>query len=129
LPGRVAGGFLAGEDLEVLSHIQKGGWEIWYNPRMEINHKIPRDRLTREYLTSLMAGIGLSRYVTRTVGLTYFQKPWVVLAYWLNDLRKLLIHMCKYPKTSGIVTAAERELLVKSLLSPLYFWLKHPLNN
>ena len=50
LSGRIPGSMLTSEDLEVLAYIQQSGWEIWYNSHMEIIHKIPQHRLTKEYL-------------------------------------------------------------------------------
>jgi cellulose synthase/poly-beta-1,6-N-acetylglucosamine synthase-like glycosyltransferase len=42
LGGRKSGSMLTGEDTETISYIQQGGWEIWYNPAMEVTHKIPK---------------------------------------------------------------------------------------
>ncbi len=67
LRGRVFGSMVAGEDLEALAHIQQGGWEIWYNPAMVIQHKIPSERLTPEYLFSLVGGAGLCRHHLRWI--------------------------------------------------------------
>jgi hypothetical protein len=93
---------------------------------MEIFHKIPARRLTREYLISLMGGIGLSRYVTRTIGIKSYFKPFLVLAYWFNDLRKICLHILKYSQVikTDVVAASERELLIKSWISPFYFWFR-----
>ncbi|HEY9664361.1 MAG TPA: hormogonium polysaccharide biosynthesis glycosyltransferase HpsE, partial [Allocoleopsis sp.] len=88
LAGRIGGNMLAGEDIEALGYIQRSGWEIWYNPAMQIWHKIPAWRLERAYLLSLFRGIGLSRHVTRMVCVAPWQRPWMMLAYLLNDLRK-----------------------------------------
>ena len=64
LSGRAHGNMLTGEDLEMLSYIQASPWEIWYNPAMEITHKVPPGRLERNYLVACLRGVGLSRYVT-----------------------------------------------------------------
>lgn len=55
LTGRVSGNTLTGEDTEMLSYIQKAGWEIWYNPEMEIHHQIPGWRVQKEYLIPFFA--------------------------------------------------------------------------
>ncbi|MGL4503478.1 MAG: hormogonium polysaccharide biosynthesis glycosyltransferase HpsE, partial [Planktothrix sp.] len=44
LTGRILGSMLTSEDLEVLSYIQQSDWEIWYNPKMELDHQIPKNR-------------------------------------------------------------------------------------
>ena len=126
LTGRVEGSMLTSEDLEVLGYIQSKGWEIWYNPEMKITHKIPAHRLTREYLIPFIGGIGLSRYVTRMVGVKSYLKPILLLAYFVNDLRKILFQLLKYGMSvkTDLVAACEMELYIKSLISPFYLWSK-----
>jgi glycosyltransferase involved in cell wall biosynthesis len=124
LTGRITGNMLTSEDLEMLSYIQKSGWEIWYNPEMEIYHQIPSSRLTKEYLIPFVSGIGLSRYVTRMVNVKPFYKPIVTLAYMINDLRKLILHLIKYRHQViiDLVASCEMHYFVSSLISPLYLW-------
>jgi len=126
LTGRVTDNMLTSEDLEMLSYIQKAGWEIWYNPEMEIYHQIPRWRLQREYLIPFFRGIGLSRYVTRMVNVKPWVKPVAFLAYMLNDLRKIILHLLKYRQQvkSDLVANCEMQLFLSSLISPFYLW-KH----
>ncbi|MBW4668692.1 MAG: hormogonium polysaccharide biosynthesis glycosyltransferase HpsE [Cyanomargarita calcarea GSE-NOS-MK-12-04C] len=124
LTGRIAGNMLTGEDLEMLSHIQKSGWKIWYNPEMEIYHQIPHWRLQREYLIPFFRGIGLSRFVTRTVSLKPWIRPIALLAYTINDLKKIFFHLLKYrlQVKTELVAACEMQLFVSSLISPFYLW-------
>lgn len=126
LTGRVTGNMLTSEDLEMLSYIQKIGWEIWYNPDMEIYHKIPSIRLQKKYLIPFFRGIGLSRYVTRMVNIKPWYKPVAFLAYMFNDLRKIILHLLKYRTNlqSDLVAACEMQLYVSSLVSPFYLWRK-----
>ncbi|CDN15586.1 probable glycosyl transferase [Richelia intracellularis] len=94
LSGIISGNMLTGEDIEVLAHIQKAGWKIWYNPAMEIYHQIPQWRLTSDYLIPFFKGIGLSRYVTSMIDV----KPWLRTAFFfgyiMNDLRKIIRNFC-----------------------------------
>ncbi|MCJ8281615.1 MAG: hormogonium polysaccharide biosynthesis glycosyltransferase HpsE, partial [Rivularia sp. ALOHA_DT_140] len=124
LTGRIVGNMLTGEDTEMLSHIQKSNWEIWYNPEMEIYHQIPRWRLQKEYLFPFFKGIGLSRYVTRMVDIKPYLKPAAIFAYMANDLRKILFHVLKHGRKvrTDLVTACELQLFVNSLISPFYLW-------
>ena len=124
LTGRINGNMLTGEDTEMLRYIQQSNWEIWYNPEMEIYHQIPRWRLQKEYLFPFFKGIGLSRYVTRTVNIKPYLKPAVIFAYMVNDLRKILFHIIKYGKKIkfDLVAACEMQLFVNSLISPFYLW-------
>ncbi|MGK7952756.1 MAG: hormogonium polysaccharide biosynthesis glycosyltransferase HpsE [Xenococcaceae cyanobacterium] len=126
LSGRIPGSMLTGEDTEVLGYFQQKSWEIWYNPEMKIIHKIPANRLTKDYLIPFMRGIGLSRYVTRMIGVKSWQKPFLSLAYFMHDLRKIVLHFLKYGRAikTDLVTACEFELYVNSLISPLYLWSK-----
>ncbi len=83
LLGRVASSMLAGEDAEALLYIHRAGWEIWYNPAMEVEHVIPQERLEKNYLISLMRGIGFSRYHLRMLLCETWQRPFAFLLYHL----------------------------------------------
>ncbi|NEP78210.1 MAG: glycosyltransferase family 2 protein, partial [Okeania sp. SIO3B3] len=122
LSGRVPGSMLTGEDIETISYIQKAGWEIWYNPAMEVIHKIPEHRTQKDYLIKFFRGIGLSRYVTRMLGIKPWLKPLVLLAYTVNDSRKIIRHLLKYglKLRTDVVAACELELYINSLISPFY---------
>jgi glycosyltransferase involved in cell wall biosynthesis len=126
LGGRTNVNMLTGEDLEVLAHIQNSGWEIWYNPEMEIYHQIPHWRLTKEYLIPFFRGIGHSRFVIRMLGVKSWQTPLALVAYMINDLRKIAIHLVKYRGDikHDLVAACEMQLFVSSFFSP-FFLLKN----
>lgn len=130
LQGRVTGLKLQGNDVEAFSYIRDSGWEIWHNPKMEISHKIPKQRLEREYLIKLMKGIGLSRYHTRMISWKTWQRPFMLVAYMINDIRKIIIHFLQYGNLyqNEPVYAAEKEFLLNSLLSPFYI-LRHTIYN
>ncbi|NET09679.1 MAG: glycosyltransferase family 2 protein [Symploca sp. SIO2B6] len=124
LVGRIHGNMLAGEDTELLAHIQRSPWEIWYNPAMNVVHKIPETRLQREYLLPLFRGIGLSRHVSRMLSVRDWQQPIMFFAYLINDLRKIIQYQFKYGRKlkNNLVLACEFELLTHSLASPFYLW-------
>lgn len=110
-----------GEDLESLSHLNRAGWQIWHNPAMQIVHHIPAARLEPFYLMRLCRGIGLGRYPTRRVRFAAWQWPWVLPLFGLNDLRRLIAHLLRFPLVQAdVVSRCERTLLIYSLLSPLY---------
>jgi glycosyltransferase involved in cell wall biosynthesis len=131
LTGRVKGNMLTSEDLEMLSYIQKAGWEIWYNPEMEIYHKIPSSRLKKDYLIPFFRGIGLSRYVTRMVNIQPWYRPFAFFAYMINDLRKIAFHLLKHRNKlqHDLVADCEMELFISSLISPFYLWKNGYLKN
>ncbi|MGB3510835.1 MAG: hormogonium polysaccharide biosynthesis glycosyltransferase HpsE [Microcoleaceae cyanobacterium] len=124
LTGRVNKKLVSGEDIELLSYIQQSKWEIWYNPAMEIDHKIPTKRLERDYLIPLLRGVGFSRYVTRMLSLKPWQRPLIYPLYMLNDIRRIILRLLKYNTKikSDIVAACKLELYISSLISPLYLW-------
>ncbi|MEM8613691.1 MAG: hormogonium polysaccharide biosynthesis glycosyltransferase HpsE [Cyanobacteria bacterium P01_H01_bin.105] len=119
--GKNAG--LASEDLEAMLHIQKAGWEVWYNSDMVVTHQIPSQRLQQEYLVALFRCVGLSRFYIRWLGTQDWQRLFKAPAYVANDLRKLALHYLKngLRQTSlDTVTACERSLLTSTLISPVF---------
>ncbi len=122
LTGRIPGNMLTSEDLEMLLYIQKRGWEVWYNPEMEVYHKITSNRLQKDYLIPFFRGIGLSRYVTRMINVQPCHKPIVFFAYIINDLRKILLHIITHGNKlqSDLVAACEMQLFLSSFISPFY---------
>ncbi|MGD1856534.1 MAG: hormogonium polysaccharide biosynthesis glycosyltransferase HpsE [Leptolyngbyaceae cyanobacterium] len=122
LTGRTSTSMLTGEDTESLLHIQRAGWEVWYNPDMRLQHKIPRTRLTRQYLHGLCRGIGLSRYRTRMLSVAAWQRPLMLGLYMANDIRKILHHCLRYRQDviRDDVAFCELTLYVASLVSPIF---------
>ncbi len=127
LSGRKPNSMLTGEDTEAISYIQQTGWEIWYNPAMEVIHKIPKHRFEKDYLISFFSGIGLSRHVTRMVGVKPWLKPLLFLAYMVNDIRKIIYHLLKYnyKLPTDLVAICEIVLYINSLKSFFYLWSNH----
>ena len=124
LIGRVGKYILSGEDAEALLYIHRGGWEVWYNPEMEIEHVIPSGRLEKSYLTSIMSGVGLCRHHLRMLQFPTWQQPLFFLLYLVNDSRKLIWHYLKHGKIAekNVVAACERERLLGTAISPFYLW-------
>ena len=124
LSGPTESNMLPGEDIEMLAHMQRSSWEIWYNPGMHVTHKIPSRRLQRDYLIPFFRSIGHSRYVTRMSGIEPWQRFWMAIAYFLNDGRKVIRHLLKhgFQVRSNLVLACEFELFLHSLISPFYLW-------
>lgn len=119
--GKSAG--LASEDLEAMLHIQKAGWEVWYNSDMVITHQIPETRLQQEYLVALLRCIGLSRFYIRWLGTKDWQRLFKVPAYIANDLRKLAFYYLKHRSRKApldTVTACEQVLLISTIVSPVF---------
>ncbi|MDJ0648615.1 MAG: hormogonium polysaccharide biosynthesis glycosyltransferase HpsE [Xenococcaceae cyanobacterium MO_188.B19] len=117
------------EDIEMLSYIWQAGWEIWFNPEMEINHLISKSRFENKYLINFFRSNGLTRHYVRMLNYQSWQKPFVIPAYILNDISKVIIYLIKYWRiiNTDIVAAVQLELLLCTLISPLYVIGKHQL--
>ncbi|MGB6169265.1 MAG: hormogonium polysaccharide biosynthesis glycosyltransferase HpsE [Geitlerinemataceae cyanobacterium] len=124
LSGRSSLSILNSEDLEMVLYMQNAGWEIWYNPEMEIYHKIPRQRLQREYLLYLMRSTGLARHYIRMLRFKSWQKPLVFPVGFVRDIYKAVCYFLKHRQDfdRDVVAACEMEFLVSSIISPFYLW-------
>ncbi|MBW4642863.1 MAG: hormogonium polysaccharide biosynthesis glycosyltransferase HpsE [Goleter apudmare HA4340-LM2] len=124
LVGRVGSSMLGGEDAESLLYIYRAGWEIWYNPEMVVDHIIPAWRLERDYLISLMHGVGLTRYHLRMLLLKSWQRPLAFFVYIFSDIRKIILHYLKHQKVleNDILAACEMARLIATFVSPFYLW-------
>ena len=122
LTGRSTNSILNSEDLEAILYIQNGGWEIWYNPAMEIEHQIPRERLTRDYLLFLMRSTGLARHHIRMLRYKPWQRPFVFFFGWFNDIYKAIQFYVRnhHHLEQDIVKACEMEFLLSTISSPFY---------
>ncbi|MGC9524302.1 MAG: hormogonium polysaccharide biosynthesis glycosyltransferase HpsE [Limnospira sp.] len=116
-----------GEDIETLSYLRKAGWQIWHNPDLIIEHHIPSSRLQKAYLLKLCHGVGLSRCATRTVYRPRWQHPFIIPAYLIIDICKLLAYSLKNYKSlnQDLIDRCQFELLRGSIISPFYHYRKN----
>ncbi len=123
LKGRVNNSFVAGEDLEVLAHIQKAGWEIWYNPKMLIHHKIPKHRLDKKYLLSIAWGTGLCRHHIRMARYESWQKIILTPCHISNDVFVFLLSVFHFLSSPQKKLLGNFDLIYRlaTVLSPFYF--------
>lgn len=56
--GRVGGGFVGGDDIALVIRAHQLGYEVWYEPSLVIDHRIPASRTEMAYLLKLYEGIG-----------------------------------------------------------------------
>jgi glycosyltransferase involved in cell wall biosynthesis len=127
LSGRIGQSLMANEDLEVQSYIQNAGWQIWYHPKMHMDHKMPSQRLEREYLIKIVRGDGLARHHIRMLRVKPWQRPLAFILYLANDLRQLILHFIKYRNVleTNIEAACKMEHLIATLVSPFYLFRKY----
>lgn len=115
---------LADEDLAALINIQQAGWDIWYNPKMIVYHKIPNSRLKRDYLLALVRCVGLSRNRLRMMTLKSWQRPLAFPSYMANDFRRLALQLIKKGNLikNDHDTAGQKKFLWNKFKSPLCLW-------
>ena len=115
-----------GEDFEALMHIGNAGWEIWYNPEMQIYHQIPSWRLEKQYLLTLTRCAGLNTCYLRTLNAKSWRIPIIVLRLMMGSLRRLIMHLFKYRSKirTDIVAACEMEFFLSCFISPFYLLMK-----
>jgi glycosyltransferase involved in cell wall biosynthesis len=78
------------EDMELQWYLYKNGWEVWHNPNMHMDHKIPAERFEKEYLKGFFKAHGFGRHRMRMIRLKSWQRPLATVAYWGADLWKLM---------------------------------------
>lgn len=133
--GRLGRLMVSGDDTEVLLYLYKAGWEIWYNPAMNIEHKIPHWRLEKNYLLRLALGCGLCTFQLRLINANNWQKPVILFRTILGNLRRIILHILKYKRgfQTDLIVRVELEFYLGSLLSPFYalifYFAKLPIKN
>lgn len=122
--GRIGKSMVGGEDFELMLHMHKQGWEIWYNPAMHAYHQIPQQRLERDYLVTLSKSCGLCAYHLRSINTKGYQKLLLMLRFWLgSDLRRALQHFWRHRGAfkTDLVAECEMAFFWASWFSPCYF--------
>ncbi|MGJ3247021.1 MAG: hormogonium polysaccharide biosynthesis glycosyltransferase HpsE [Elainellaceae cyanobacterium] len=115
-----------GNDYEISLHMHKAGWEIWYNPTMNIEHYIPAWRLERPYLLSIAHLYGLCTCELRMIPATSWQRPILLARTLAGSSKRILIHLIKYRGKirTDLGLACELAFFWGNLLSP-FFYLKN----
>ena len=109
LVGRQGNTLTAGDDSEMVLRIRRVGYELWYNPAMQLQHYIPRRRMSIEYLCRLHRGFGQSSPVLGTLGND--QEPTV--AWRLRMLASSLKGVVRL-----LLSITVRDLLTKRHITP-----------
>ncbi|MEY3330140.1 MAG: hypothetical protein RLZZ115_3025 [Cyanobacteriota bacterium] len=112
-----------GNDYEISLNLYKGGWEIWYNPEMHLNHYIPSDRLEKKYLLSLASLYGLKSCEFRMLITPKWKKTITFFKVMLGGIKRYIQHQIKHKKDIeiDIVAACELKFFRASAISPFYF--------
>ena len=112
-----------GNDYEISLHFYGKGWEIWYNPAMQIEHLIPAWRMEKNYLLRIAQLYGLCTCEIRLIIAKPQQKPLLLIKSFLGSLRRLIIHLIKYRDRAitNLGLACETAFFWGSVLSPFYY--------
>lgn len=118
--GRNGGRLTSGEDTEMCLFVQQCGFEFGFNPKMVMEHLIPRGRLDMSYLRKLWGSFAEGDYIA------YHQdkiSTWrkVILIY--KNLRKYLKKKLAYNLTNQAIKRKKLELdliYLKAILDKLY---------
>jgi glycosyltransferase involved in cell wall biosynthesis len=123
LTGKLPGLLIQGDDYEPLLYLHKAGWQIWYNPALQTDHQIPRQRLERAYLLALAQGCGLATCQLRMINATRPQKPLIVLRTLLGNLRRVIFHFIKHrgQLKTDLIAACEMSFFWGSMMSVFYY--------
>jgi len=130
LAGKLPGVFIQGDDYEPLLYIDKGNWQILYNPALKTYHQIARQRFEREYLLTLARGCGLSTCQLALIADDSWCRPLVALRVFVGSLRRLTAHLLhsRGKANADLAAAVQLQFHLGSLLSPLYVrrWVRLP---
>lgn len=93
---------------------------------MCIHHKIPKQRLEREYLLPLAKGIGLTTYYLRMLNAKSWQKPKILARIILGSLWGIIHLFIKHRSKvkNDLISAFELEFFLGRLQSPFYSFYK-----
>ncbi|MBF2067333.1 MAG: glycosyltransferase family 2 protein [Calothrix sp. C42_A2020_038] len=101
LVGRKGTALSASEDFEFCLALRAAGWQLWYDPRLQLQHCLPASRLQWSYLRRLKRGIGAS-----SVGLDHYsflesENGWSLKAKlkqnWYWRVAFSLLKLMRYP--------------------------------
>jgi glycosyltransferase involved in cell wall biosynthesis len=65
----------AGGDTEICAALTLLGWKLWYDPRLELQHFMPSERLTWSYLRRLWRGFGHASVALSWYSFALSRKP------------------------------------------------------
>ncbi len=116
LVGRKGKALTSGDDSEMVLRIRNAGYELWYNPAMQLQHYIPKHRISSGYLCRLLRGIGQSWPTLYVLG-NRLQPTLAVRTYIFGESIRQLSREWLRATSSGILQPRSAPLESKIYLS------------
>ena len=116
--GRTGNNLLAGEEKDLFNRIRKAGYEILYFPNIGVKHCIPGRRTTKEFVTRLAHGVGVSeRLRTQHIGtLSYITRLLMELVKWVGTIVLWCQYLLERKKAKGDMLVLFRHYVTKGII-------------
>ncbi|NET09678.1 MAG: glycosyltransferase family 2 protein [Symploca sp. SIO2B6] len=85
-----------GDDYQISLYMYNQGWQIWYNPDMQISHQIPAWRMEKDYLRSLAHLYGLCTCELTMLMTPMWLRPLVLTKNLLGAAKRLVLHLLEH---------------------------------
>jgi len=103
--------------------MHNAGWEIWYNPAMQIYHRIPPWRFEKHYMTAIAHLYGVTTCELLMIITKPRQRPFVLVKSFAGSLRRLVLHVIKYRGKirTDLDAACEMSFHMGNIISPFQY--------
>lgn len=117
--GRTGNNLLAGEEKDLFNRIRKAGYPIFYFPHIGVKHCIPARRTTKEFVSRLAYGVGVSEHLrTRHIGASaYYKRLFMECIKWGGTIVLWLYYTIQGKLTKGNILVLFRYHVTKGLFS------------
>jgi len=116
--GRSKNNLMAGEEKDIFNRIKNLGEKILYFPNIEVQHVIPLQRTTDDYIIRMGQGVGMSEKV-RTLGISktnYFKRLFAEFIKWMASVVLFIGFCLKFQPAKGTKLLVFRWNVTKGLL-------------
>ncbi|MGK7872357.1 MAG: hormogonium polysaccharide biosynthesis glycosyltransferase HpsE [Xenococcaceae cyanobacterium] len=112
-----------GDDYSISLHLHKHGWQIWYNPEMEIEHYIPANRIEKKYLSGIAYCYGLVTCEMLAILTPPHQRIFIFLKSFLGSSKRIILHLLKWKLKlrTDLGAAVELSFHWGNLISPIAY--------
>ncbi len=109
------------EDYEISLHMYNHGWEIWYNPEMQIQHLIPEWRMQKDYLLKIAHTYGRATcQISLMTAENNWQKVFLLFKGFIGSFKRIIIHLIKHRQQvkNNLGLACEMTFYFGQMISP-----------